>query len=139
MLRARARLSNGRNALKAEWCKGAAAVRRSLSNQSSDALFWLALGVLVRQHRRAKKLIQTDLQKQLGLSQPTVSRIEDGRIALDVLTFDRVLEWLGKTRKDVEQLADKMAACLKTLNAQPMVLSRVALKALGAFVAYVTP
>lgn len=107
----------------------------------SDTLFWLALGVLVRQRRRTEKLVQGTLADKLGMSQPMISRVEDGTARLDVLTFDRVLEWLGKKRVHVERLANKMTMCLKAIDPdlRATVLPKPALKALGVFATHVLP
>lgn len=42
-------------------------------------LFYVALGVLIAQRRRDRKLTQAALAELLGVTQPTIARIEAGR------------------------------------------------------------
>lgn len=47
----------------------------------------LKVGQLIREHRRQRHLTQADLARQIGISQPDLSRIENGeyRVPLDLL------------------------------------------------------
>lgn len=50
------------------------------------------LGAMVKKRRGARKLRET--AKEIGISAPTLLRIESGRLP-DIATFGRTCEWLG--------------------------------------------
>ena len=50
-----------------------------------------SLGVLVREHRGARKL--RDAAAEIGISAATLLRVESGRIP-DVVTFGKLCQWL---------------------------------------------
>lgn len=58
-------------------------------------LFYIALGALVAHRRKHLKLTQAELAQQLGLSQPTVARLEAGGWSVPVSSTVPIAEFLG--------------------------------------------
>ena len=55
---------------------------------------------LFKKDVKTKRIIEThislaDCSKQIGISKPTLSRIEKGDVIPDLLTFFKVIKWLG--------------------------------------------
>lgn len=53
------------------------------------------LGALIREHRHAAGLTQTELARRAGTSQPTVARLETGTSEPTVATLRRIASALG--------------------------------------------
>jgi len=60
-------------------------------------VYALALGLAVQQLRERKGFSQTELAEKVGLSQPTLSRLERGQGRADALTLRKLAEALGVT------------------------------------------
>ena len=58
---------------------------------------WRDLGSAIRERRRAKSLTLVDLASQVGLSQPFLSQIENGRARPSLMSLQRIAEALGTT------------------------------------------
>lgn len=57
-----------------------------------------SFGPILRRHRRAKEIVQTDLSKRLGMSQSTLSKVESGQLELGLSAYlkaTRIFEGLG--------------------------------------------
>lgn len=58
----------------------------------------------IKRDLRYKRIIELEISmdiccKQIGISKPTLSRIENGNMP-DLLTFFKILKWLGKDVKE---------------------------------------
>ena len=58
---------------------------------------WSDLGLAIRERRHAKSLTLVDLASQVGLSQPFLSQIENGRARPSLTSLQRIAEALGTT------------------------------------------
>ncbi|MCB9663439.1 MAG: helix-turn-helix transcriptional regulator [Alphaproteobacteria bacterium] len=64
----------------------------------------LVLGNVVAALRAEQGLTQEQLAQAVGISQPTLSRIERGASVPDVLAYRRLAEALGVTASELDQL-----------------------------------
>jgi transcriptional regulator with XRE-family HTH domain len=60
---------------------------------------------LLKKDVKTKRIIEThislaDCSKKIGISKPTLSRIEKGNVIPDLLTFFKVTNWLGTDPKN---------------------------------------
>lgn len=100
-------------------------------------LYYAALGAIVAHERKRKKLTQGDLAKHLGVSQPTVTRLEAGRwpvpialMALLARTLD--LGAVGRLYACVDTAVEFIQRAADVIR--PGSLARVAPHGLAAFV-----
>lgn len=68
---------------------------RSVKRQKPDNHLCLKIGEKIRLMREQKGLTQVRLAQKLGVSQQVISRIEQGRDNISVLTLEKVAEGLG--------------------------------------------
>ena len=67
------------------------------SDNTSDIEDWNELGHTIRERRRALSLTLVELAAQVGLSQPFLSQIENGRARPSLMSLHRIAEALGTT------------------------------------------
>lgn len=54
---------------------------------------------------RTKRIIELEISlddcaKRIGISKPTLSRVENGNVTPDLLTFFKIVRWLNSSPKD---------------------------------------
>lgn len=76
------------------------------------------VGRLLQQHRKARFPEGEKFAKAVGISQPTLSRIESGTVAISVEQLKRLSEALGTTPAQVLAQADMAAARLPKQGVQ---------------------
>lgn len=68
-----------------------------MSTTSPDIEDWNDLGRTIRERRRALSLTLVEVAAQVGLSQPFLSQIENGRARPSLMSLHRIAEALGTT------------------------------------------
>jgi transcriptional regulator with XRE-family HTH domain len=63
--------------------------------------FLLDIGQEIRRIRKSLKLTQTDIGRKIKKTAPTISKIENGKHPLDLLTVRKVAKALGVTVVDL--------------------------------------
>lgn len=53
------------------------------------------IGEMLRHHRIEQGITQTELAERLGIKQPTLARMESGRVSINESTLTRILDALG--------------------------------------------
>lgn len=104
-------------------------------------LFYVALGALVAYRRKQLKLTQAALATQLGLSQPTIARLEAGGWAVPVSSTAELAKFLGLAGvgllhdcvENVVKLTQRAADAIR-----PGSLDRLPPRGLAAFVVAMT-
>lgn len=59
------------------------------------------IGDRIRRFRKAKGLNQSDFAEKLGLSESTLSRLENGAVAMNILNFIRISHVLGVSMEEL--------------------------------------
>jgi len=101
------------------------------------SLYYAALGAIVARERRRKKLTQEALAKQLGVTQPTVARLEDGKWSVPAERLTQLAQALDiKTAGQFCARVDAVVALIQRVAdvIRPGSLERVAPQGLAAFV-----
>ncbi len=66
--------------------------------------YYALLGALMLRERRKRALTQTQIGKLVGISQPTVARIEAGKLPVSVLQFQKIAsELFGVSHATLER------------------------------------
>lgn len=100
-------------------------------------VYQLVLGKVVGALRKKRKIPQEDFAKAIGVSQPTLSRIERGQSMPDALVLRRIADALGLTMDQLTQYIDealtrtRQAAEVMTKKRKKGSALRTALAAVG--------
>ena len=70
-------------------------------------VYRLILGKVVAGLRKNHGISQLEFAKRIGVSQPTLSRIERGQAVPDVLLFGRIAENLGLTPAELHEVVEE--------------------------------
>lgn len=57
------------------------------------------LGIVLKSYRMHKEISLRKLSPEIGISTATLSRIENGNFKPDLVTFNKILNWLIKESK----------------------------------------
>lgn len=68
-----------------------------VQNTTAEAEDWLGLGRAIRERRLGHSLTLVKLAEQVGLSQPFLSQVENGRARPSLMSLHRIAEALGTT------------------------------------------
>jgi transcriptional regulator with XRE-family HTH domain len=79
-----------------------------------------SLGAMVRKRRGERRL--REVAKEIGISAPTLLRIEEGRIP-DVATFGKVCKWLGIDPKSLLGIEDAQVPASQSGQSQGLTIS----------------
>jgi transcriptional regulator with XRE-family HTH domain len=79
-----------------------------------------SLGAMVRKRRGERRL--REVATEIGISAPTLLRIEEGRIP-DVATFGKVCKWLGIDPKSLLGIEDAQVPASQSSQPQSLTIS----------------
>ena len=76
----------------------------------SPRVYKLVFGKVVAELRKRAGMGQDDFADEIGVSQPTLSRIERGKVLPDALVYKRIAEAVGMTVGDLDVTVDQALA-----------------------------
>lgn len=77
--------------------------------QIHPAAFRLIQGKVISSLRKKSRLSQDEFAQRVGVSQPTISRIEKGKSPIDKLTYRQIADALGLTERQLDAYVDEAA------------------------------
>ena len=66
----------------------------------------MVIGKVIATLRKRKEVGQSDFAKAIGVSQPTLSRLERGQMAPDVVLFSHIADALGLSSTELHRLVE---------------------------------